>query len=85
MGRRRATPSATRPSLAVSFARSCLRLRRPLRLGVIHVGAGAGVGTGAGAAGAGAVRELACRLLSSRRAGKERADIVGSRIHSRLV
>eukprot|EP00964_Phaeocystis_antarctica_P016579 scaffold9141_cov70-Phaeocystis_antarctica.AAC.5 len=52
MGRRRATPPATRSSLAVSLAR--LRLRRPRRFGVDHVGAGAGVGTGAGAAGAGA-------------------------------
>ena len=52
MGRRRATPPATRSSLAVSLAR--LRLRRPMRFGVDHVGAGAGVGTEAGAAGAGA-------------------------------
>ena len=37
MGRRRATPPATRSSLAVSLAR--LRLRRPMRFGV---GAGAG-------------------------------------------
>ena len=68
MGRRRATPPATRSSLAVSLAR--LRLRRPMRFGVDHVGAGAGVGTGAGAAGAGAgagARMTSLRSVAQRR------------------
>ena len=70
MGRRRATPPATRSSLAVSLAR--LRLRRPMRFGVDHAGAGAGVGTEAGAAGAGAgagARMASLRSVAQRRAG----------------
>ena len=66
MGRRRATPPATRSSLAVSLAR--LRLRRPMRFGV---GAGAGVGTEAGAAGAGA--GVGARLASLRSVAQRRA------------